>query len=176
MSDLNAELAQAERLNEARQQPSSEVEKKYNEGAEKSKDIQKPSSAADAINTAKNLSKATTPMGVFSVLKKIDFLNDMPYFSAIGAAMLKDLLDIINEVTIILWILNVLFSILCSIFIFMMLMLAGSNGKRKNARGLIKKGLTIAGGGVLDSLPAVDMLPVETATVITVYLMVLFER
>ena len=136
-------------------------------------DARKQQPSGNNADTAKNLAKAATPMGAFSALKKIDFLKDMPYFCAFGFAILKDILDFVFAETVIL---SILFSILCSIFIFMMLMLAGSSGKRKGTQGLVKKSLTLIGGGVIDSVPGVDFLPVETVTVGIIYYMALAER
>lgn len=131
---------------------------------------------ASATDTAKNLTKAATPMGFFSVLKKIDFSKDIPFFCAFGFAILKDILDIVFTGTGGLIPLSMLFSILCSIFIFMMLLLAGSSGKKGMASGLLKKGGFLIGGGVVDAMPGVGMFPAETATVGVIYCMTLSER
>ena len=136
-------------------------------------DARKQQSSNSNIDTAKNLAKTATPMGFFSALKKVDFLKDIPFFCAFGFAILKDLLDLVFAET---FILSILFSILCSIFIFMMLMLAGSSGKRKGTQGLVKKSLTLIGGGVMDSIPGLDFLPIETVTVGIIYYMALAER
>ena len=131
------------------------------------------SSASGAVNDAKNLAKAATPAGAFSALKQANLLKDMPFICAFGFAILKDLLDLVFAPTIIL---SMLFSILCSIFIFMMLMLAGSSGKRKGAQSLIKKGIPLISGGIMDSIPGLDFLPIETVTVGIIYYMALSER
>jgi len=124
------------------------------------------------IDTAKNLSKVATPMGVFSLLKHVNLLKDMPFVCAGGFALLKDFLDLIFNETVIL---GILFSVLCSIFIFMMLLLAGSNGKRKAASGFMK-GIVLVGGGVIDSLPGLGFAPIETMTVAIIYMLVLADR
>lgn len=173
MRDLNAEMERAEQLNQRRQQPSNRTVEKYNEGLEKSKNVQRPSSVSGAMNTARNLSKAATPMGAFAALKNVNLLKDMPFVCAFGFALLKDLLDFLFNPTVVL---GIVFSILCSIFIFMMLMLAGSSGKRKAASGFIKKTMVIIGGGIFDSLPGVGFLPAETFTVFVLYVMALSER
>jgi hypothetical protein len=127
---------------------------------------------SSAISTAKNMSKIATPTGVFSLLKQANLLKDMPFICAAGFALLKDILDLVFNETVIL---GILFSILCSIFIFLMLLLAGSNGKRKAASGLIK-GVVLVGGGVVDSLPGLGFAPVETMTVAIIYMLVLADR
>ena len=58
----------------------------------------------------------------------------------------------------------------------MMLLLAGSSGKKKGASKFIQKGLAILGGGIADSIPGLDFLPIETISVLAVYYMTLVER
>jgi len=161
-------LEDARRQDQERQQPSNAREK-YNRSFDNDRKRQKN---AETANTVKNLAKAVTPMGVFSLLKHANLLKDMPFVCAFGFAILKDILDLVFNETIIL---GALFSIFCSIFIFMMLLLAGSNGKRKLASGFLKTGLLI-GGGVADSLPGLGFLPIETITVFAIYILVLSER
>lgn len=164
-------------LDQQRQQATREQDQnRQREGKTADQNRQQSGTIQNATDIGKNLSKAATPMGVFSVLKKIDFSKDIPFFCAFGFAILKDILDIVFTASVALMPLSILFSILCSIFIFMMLMLAGSNGKRKGAQGLVKKGLTLMAGGVIDSIPGVDAFPAETATVGVIYYMTLAER
>lgn len=129
-------------------------------------------SPVNNVEAAKNLAKAATPMGTFSALKQVDFLKDIPFFCAFGAAILKYILDLIFFETIIL---PILFSILCSIFIFMMMFLAGANKKMKSARGFLKGGFIIS-GGIFDAIPGLDFLPIEFVTVGIIYYMTLSER
>lgn len=126
-----------------------------------------------SMKAAGNLPKAKTPWGFFSLLKHASLLKDMPFVSAFGFAILKDITDFIFNETVIL---GIVFSIICSIFIFMMLLLVGSGSKRGSANGLLKKGGVLMVGGVVDSLPGLGFFPTETATVLTVYLMTLQER
>ena len=146
----------------------SDVAENHSENLDRARQ-EKPSSSVD---TAKNLSKMATPAGAFSALKQVNLLKDMPFVCAFGFAILKDILDLVFAPTIIL---SMVFSILCSIFIFMMLLLAGSSGKRKAASGFMKGGILI-GGGIADSIPGVDFFPVETITVGIIYFMTLSER
>ena len=172
MAYSREDYERAASLDQQRQQ-AGRAEEEYSKSIENDKKSQQPTGHAGDIDTAKNLAKATTPLGFFSLLKKIDFLKDIPFFCAFGFAMLKDLLDLVFAPTVIL---SILFSILCSIFIFMMLMLAGSGGGKGMVSGLLKKGGFIMGGGVIDSLPGVDFFPAETVTVGIIYFMTLAER
>ncbi len=121
----------------------------------------------NAVNTVKNIASAA------SLWKYVDVIGDLPFVAALGGALTKDLLDIVDSETVIL---PMLFSALCSIFIFMMLLLAGSSGKKKGASKFIQKGLAILGGGIADSIPGLDFLPIETISVLAVYYMTLVER
>lgn len=127
----------------------------------------------DAAKTAKDLAAVATPAGALSLMKQINLMSDMPYVAAMGAALLKDLLDFVAGPTVIL---SVLFSILCSIFIFMMMLLVGSTGKKKGASKFLSKIGILGAGGIADSIPGIDFLPIETATVAAIYFMELVER
>jgi len=126
------------------------------------------SNMKEKLDEAKKIAELATPMGAVSLLGQINILSDMPYIAAIGAAILKDLLDFVAG--------PILFSILCSIFIFMMMVLVGSTGKKKGANKFIKKVLLLIGGGVADSIPGIDFFPIETATVAAIYFLTLVER
>ncbi|MDD5463694.1 MAG: hypothetical protein PHP62_00990 [Candidatus Moranbacteria bacterium] len=136
----------------------------------------------DVAKTAKNVAgtMAGSPKAAISLAKDsisigkyINLITDMPFVAAFGAALLKDLLDSVAGPTVIL---AILFSILCSIFIFMMLLLVSANSKRGMASSFIKKGLILVGGGIVDSIPGINFLPVESLTVAVIYFLTLIER
>ncbi|MEI7891167.1 MAG: hypothetical protein WCI36_04355 [bacterium] len=131
------------------------------------------SSIKEKLNTAKDFAAIATPIGAFSLVKQIDFIADMPYVAAIGAALLKDGLDLIDAETVVL---PIIFGALCSIFIFMMLLLVGANEKKKNANAMLKKIGILLGGGIADVIPGLDYFPIETATVALIYVMELMDR
>ncbi|NTW26898.1 MAG: hypothetical protein HGA36_01095 [Candidatus Moranbacteria bacterium] len=130
-------------------------------------------SIKNAANMAKSVAETATPMGALSLFKQIDFLGDMPFVAALGAALLKDLLDFVAGPTVVL---SILFSALCSIFIFMMMLLAGANGKKKGASKFLSKLGILGVGGIADSIPGVDFLPIESITVAAIYVLTLLER
>lgn len=146
----------AERLDEARKGSEANAEK-----------------GKGALNDAKNIAELATPMGTMSLIKYVDFIGDMPYVAAMGVAMLKDLVDLGTFETVIL---PILFSMLCSIFIFMMMLMVGSGGKRKSATAIFKKIGFLLGGGVADAIPGLGFFPIETMTVILIYALTLVER
>jgi hypothetical protein len=131
------------------------------------------SSVKEKLDAVKNMAKTATPMGALSLMKQVNPATDLPYVAAMGAALAKDLVTMVTFVTVIL---PIIFSILCSIFIFMMLMLVGANGKRSGANSLLKKVGWLLGGGVLASIPGLDIFPFETATVAVIYYLTLVER
>ena len=131
------------------------------------------SDAAKSKDALGDAAELATPMGAFSLLKNIDPMKDMPYAAALLAAIAKDVITLATFETVIL---PIIFSALCSIFIFMMLLLVGSSGKRKGANALLKKGLFLLGGGIFGSIPGLDIFPFETLTVGIIYYMELSER
>jgi len=97
----------------------------------------------------------------------------MPFFLCFWICYIKRYLDLVFAETVIL---SILFSILCSIFIFMMLTLAGSNGKRKGTKSIVKKIIPLIGGGILDSIPGLDFFAHRNCYCWVIYYMTLAER
>lgn len=129
--------------------------------------------ARQALDNAKKNREKIIPKDASSLLKQMDIFTDMPFVLALGAALLKDLIDLVAAETIIF---SVLFSILCSIFIAMMLLIAGASGKRKSSKQTVKKILSLLAGGIADSIPGIDFLPIESVTVVVIYVLTLMER
>ncbi len=128
-----------------------------------------------SLNDAKELAKNATPMGAISLLGHIHFLGDMPYVAALGAAILKDILDLVFVGS--LPGLGTVITILCSVFIAMMMMLVGSGGKRKAVSGMLKKFGTLLAGTLAEGvIPGINFLPMESIMVASVYVMTLTER
>ncbi|HEX8974522.1 MAG TPA: hypothetical protein VF817_03485 [Patescibacteria group bacterium] len=153
-------LERSRRLQEARERAKTDHE----EGAS---DLKK------WAHTTKGVAQYANPLGAISLLGQVDFLADMPYAAALGAAVLKDILDIADFETVVL---PFLFSLLCTIFIFMMLQLVGGNKKKSSARTFVKSTVALIGGGLADAIPGVDLLPIETAVVIVLYIWELRAR
>lgn len=119
-----------------------------------------------------------------SLLGQVHFLGDMPYVAALGAAMLKDLLDLVFVGS--LPGMGTVITIICSIFIGMMIFLAGINDKTKRkARRLAKSKafqktvvriLALILGTVIEFVPGVDFFPVESAIVVIIYVWTLRDR
>jgi hypothetical protein len=58
----------------------------------------------------------------------------------------------------------------------MMMLLVGSGNKKKAVSGMFKKGGLILGGTLVEFLPGLDFLPIETLTVAGIYYLTLVER
>lgn len=126
------------------------------------------------IDTAKNLAKATTPVGFFSLLKNASLLKDLPFVVAFLAAGLKDLLDftLIGSLPGI----GTVLTIMCSICIGMMMLLAGMGGKGKVVKGVLQRMGMLGAGTIAEFIPGLNFFPVETVTVFVIYVMTLAGR
>lgn len=146
----------AERLDKARQGSAN------NNAAEKARSL------------VQDAAKLGTPMGAISLVKQINFLGDIPYAAAMGAAILKDISDLVLVGS--LPGLGTVITIMCSIFIFMMMLLVGAGEKKKMFKGMFKRGGAIIAGALVGFMPGLNFLPEETITVIAVYVLTLSER
>lgn len=150
----NVEQKHAERLMQARNDNAIAAKEKF----------ASTKNSAGEITTKKNEAA--------ELLSEINLLGDLPFVAAFGAAILKDILDSIFNVVLI----GALFSLLCSIFIFFMILLAGAGKKRKTAKGFVKKRSMLVFGGIVDAIPGIGFLPIETLTVGIIYALTLVER
>jgi hypothetical protein len=132
------------------------------------------SEAKQMAETAKTMAKAATPMGAFALLRYVDLSKDLAYIPAFGAAIFKDLLDPtgIGSLPAI----GTVITINVSIFIFLMMLLAGANGKNKIAKGMVKRSLVLIGGTGAEMLFGLNFVPIETGAVVVIYIMALAER
>ncbi len=132
-------------------------------------------------NSAKKAKKAVVDtINVFALLKYIDPFIDWLFGIAIILAILKDLLDIVNTALIaaggIGEMLIILFTFFISVFIFLVMVITGSVGKVKMTRGAVKKILLVLGTALVEAIPAIDLLPMETILVFVVIWMTLKNR
>lgn len=125
--------------------------------------------------TAKTLAGAATPWGAFSLISQMNIFTDWLYALAMAAALVKDVLDYIGIGS--LPAIGTIVTICVSLFIGLIMLLAGSGGKRKLVKGNIKRFIVlIFGTGVEAFFFGLNFFPIETATVIVIYLLVLAER
>ncbi|MDR3559278.1 MAG: hypothetical protein P4L62_00305 [Candidatus Pacebacteria bacterium] len=132
--------------------------------------------AAQGVAISKKLAKNINPVGALSLAIRINIFTDWTYGIAMIAAMLKDILDIV-EASGVGYMFVVIATFLCTIFIAMMLllgdMLSGtSNRKQRTAL----KWLILLIGACVELIPGVDVLPMETLIVFLVYILTLIER
>ncbi len=131
-------------------------------------------SKADKLKGIKNLAKNATPWRILSLLSECHLFLDIPYAIALFFAILKDILDL-SEVTGIGYAFVIVFTFICSAFIAMMMLLArgsGGNGNRKD----IRSWLTLLSGTTAEMIFGIDILPIETLTVLIIYTFALMAR
>lgn len=129
--------------------------------------------SGNSAESAKNLAKSATPLGFFAAMKEIDLMKDMPFVAAFMVALLKDILDFVFFSTVVI---PMLFSMLCSIFIFMMMVLASFGEKGGLGKSLNKKIISLLGGAVTEFLPGLSFAPAASISVLAIYVMTLSDR
>jgi|GEM_PF-1802060 len=149
--------------------------KKYSTGKKKQK--AKKNMVKNIGSLAKN---ASSPLGFFSLIAQASLLSDWMYGLALIAAILKDLLDLL-EVTGILYLIIIVATFLCSIFIAMMIIL-GSYSNGNGLRGgrmqqkMIRSWIVLLGGTAIEMTFGINFLPIETLTVLIIYALALSAR
>ena len=135
-------------------------------------------------DTAKNITEAANPIGAISLLSQANIFSDMPFVVAFGAALLKDVLDFGMIAS--LPGLSAVFSFMCGILIFFMILLTGNNSKRKSAKGMVgvkgapgmlKPFLALIFGTMIEAFGfGLNFFPFEFFTVFVIYFMILSDR
>ena len=136
------------------------------------------SQARNTINQAKNLAKSATSWGAISLMSQVK-ISDFSYFLALIAAILKDLLDL-AEATGIGYALVVILTFLASIFIAFMMILAsfseGGQGSQRIKRKIIRSWLILIAGTIIELIPGIDFLPIESLSVVIIFALALSAR
>ncbi len=126
-----------------------------------------------AANAKKNIKAAAN---FISLSSQIDPFMDWLFGIALIFAIIKDILDLINNALIAAGgvgeILIIIFTALISLIILFVLFLTGSSGKK----GLAKKIVLMIVTGLAETLPAIDLLPMESILVIILFWLTLVER
>ncbi len=137
----------------------------------------KNSSTQKTIKESKEVIKnISNPVSFFSLFFQMSIFTDWMYGVALLAAVLKDILDLL-EVTGIWYIIVIVLTFCVSIFIALMMLLGNSvNGVGKGQRKMIKSWLVLLAGTSAELIFGIDLLPIETLTVIIIYLMLLSAR
>jgi len=131
--------------------------------------------AKDTVENAKNLAKSITPWGALALMTQIS-IGDWMYFLALLAAVFKDILDLI-EFAGITYIIIIVVTICISIFIGMMMFLGSfSNGQGHRQQRIISSWLTLLSGTTVEMLFGINILPIETMTVLIIWGFVLSAR
>lgn len=171
------DIQRAKRLQAARRADARKTLKDQNTGANKGK-------ARDTIDRAKKIRKSLTPWGFFSLLFQANIISDWMYGLALFAAILKDILDLI-EFAGFTYIIVVVATLCISIFIGFMMILGGILGGEapKNSfsntraeRKIIRSWLVLLGGTTAELVFGINIIPIETLTVLIVYTFALQDR
>ncbi len=125
-------------------------------------------------SNAKIMAKAATPWGIMAIFSQGNILTDWPYALALIAAILKDIFDL-AEFTGVGFALVFIFTLMCGIWIAMMMLLAGG-GKGRRQQKIIRSWLILLSGTTMELLFGIDLLPIETVTVLIIYALALVDR
>lgn len=139
----------------------------------------------------KTKKRARVVMNGASLMIHLNPFRDWLFAIAFMAALLKDILDIVNTALIAAGGLGAalifIFTVMASLVIIITIYLTGSYSKTKKARSsaekfkitaspLLKKLLLLAGMTMVEIIPIVDLFPLETVTVYFIVKMTLVER
>lgn len=167
------ELKNAQKRKEARQ-----TLKKYSTGKNRSqaKSIMRRGTKNRA-NEAISMLKALTPWSIFSSILQFQPMTDWTYGIAFFAAILKDILDPF-ELTGFFYAFVFVITILASITIGLMMLLASLMEGKSNRveRKIIRAFLTLTLATTIEIIPGVNILPIETVTVLVLYAFALQDR
>ncbi|HPN96374.1 MAG TPA: hypothetical protein PLK35_01270 [Candidatus Moranbacteria bacterium] len=145
-----------------------EIIKKNNTGKHKG-------NASKTIKEAEELIKSTTPWGILGLIRQVR-LSDWMYILALMAAILKDILDPLS-LTGVLYVVLIIITFCVSIFIGLMMLLGSiSSGYGRFQQKIIKSYLILFGATVVELLPGVSLIPIETVSVLIIWGMLLASR
>jgi len=135
-------------------------------------------SLKNSINTAKK--KLDAAKDSISLMSYADPLKDWMFGIALIFAILKDILDLIDNALVAAAglgaILTFIFTLLASFIIGFVMLLTGSSSKNKVARTILKRFAILAGTTLIEFIPGIDLLPLESITVVVIVWMTLVER
>lgn len=157
--------------------PSSE-QHAQNLRAARSASVPSAKNIKSSIQNAKKNLKAAVNAG--ALMAHIDPFMDWLFGIALIFAIIKDVLDYVDTALDAIGgvgeILIIITTLICSMAIGFIMLLTGSNGKTKMARTIIRRFLILVGGTIIEFIPGVDLLPIESLVVIVVVWMTLVER
>ncbi|MFA7208667.1 MAG: hypothetical protein WC120_00120 [Parcubacteria group bacterium] len=130
-----------------------------------------------AQNIRKNVKAAAN---IVSLMSHIEPFTDWLFGIALIFAIIKDIIDLASTALIAIGGVGIalifITTAICSLFIFFIMLLTGSSGKRKILQGLTKRFGILALATIMECLPAIDTLPLETISIIIIIWMTLVER
>jgi hypothetical protein len=140
--------------------------------------ISRAGTLKNSVQQTKKGAKAA--MSGISLMGQINPFVDWLFAIALMAAMLKDILDIVNTALIaaggIGAALIFIFTLMTSAIIAVVMILTGASGKAKAARKIAKRIMILVTATLVELIPGVDILPLETVVVIVIFWLTLVER
>lgn len=136
------------------------------------------SSLKNSARSARKQFKSAT--NTASLMAHINPFMDWLFGIAIIFAIIKDILDLASTALIAIGGVGVallfITTTICFLFIFFIMLLTGSSSKNKAMKGLAKRFGTLALTTLVEFIPGIDVLPLETIGVVTIFWMTLTER
>ncbi len=136
--------------------------------------VRQRDNASRATQPMKNASQMASIAQIGSLSQHINPLWDWLYAIALALAILKDLVDLVGIGSLPL--IGTVITILISLSLGSIMLLVGGYSKKKMARSIAKRYGTLFGGTMIEFLFGVNVLPIETLTIIIVYVLTLKER
>lgn len=162
----NARMRDARKKEKARK-----TLKKYNTGR------RHRGRAKSALHNAGDLIKSMTPWNFLGLMLQFNPMVDWMYGIALFAAILKDILDPF-ELSGVFYAFTFVATLIASITIFFMMILTGIYEGKSNRieRRIIRSFLILTLATAVEIIPGVNLIPIETFTVIVIYTLALHER
>jgi len=132
-------------------------------------------------NTTQNVQKnVKAAMNIGSLMTYIDPFMDWLFGIALIFAIIKDVLDLVGTALDVAGgvgeVLIIIFTTICSLAIGFIMFLTGSSGKTKVAKTIAKKIMLLIVATLVEYIPGVDVLPIESIVVVVIVWMTLTER
>ncbi|MDO8240581.1 MAG: hypothetical protein Q7T51_01155 [Candidatus Moranbacteria bacterium] len=128
-------------------------------------------------NAKKNIDAAKN---IGSLMTHLELITDWVFGLALAAAALKDILDLVDTALIALGGLGVVLIFvstgMASIVIAVAMFITSASGNSKVGRKIAKKISVLAGTTIIEFIPGIDVLPLETLAVIIIIWLTLVER
>ncbi len=136
-------------------------------------EARKASKKEGLIDSGMTLAKSATPWGAAALVGYMFRTHLFVYGAALTAAVIKDFLDWIGIGS--LPAIGTVITVCVGIFIFFMMLLAGSTQKFRLAKLIVRRYLLLGGSVLLEMFFGLNLVPIMTFTVLAVWFMAAAE-